>query len=48
MLFPLFVHCLDIFASTIGMLFVKTKKGLPEFDANYGTLEDSLAIMKKG
>lgn len=48
MFFPLAVHCLDLFASTIGMHFVRTKKGLPEFDASYGKLEDPLDIMKKG
>lgn len=48
MLFPLAVHSLDIFASTIGMLFVKTKPGLPEFHPNYGELEDALDIMKRG
>lgn len=29
MFFPLTVHTLDILVSTIGMYFVKTKKGLP-------------------
>jgi len=48
MLFPLTVHCLDIFASTIGMLFVRTRKGLPEYNPVYGNLEDPLEIMKKG
>jgi len=48
MLFPLTVHCLDIFASTIGMLFVKTKKGLPDYNPHYGDLEDPLDVMKKG
>jgi Na+/H+-translocating membrane pyrophosphatase len=31
MVFPLAVHCLDIFGSTIGMFYVKTKKGVPEY-----------------
>ncbi|KAL4469330.1 hypothetical protein ABPG72_005966 [Tetrahymena utriculariae] len=48
MFFPLAVHCLDLFASTVGMHFVKTKKGLPEYDASYGKLEDPLDVMKKG
>jgi H(+)-translocating pyrophosphatase len=48
MLFPLTVHCLDIFASTIGMLFVKTKQGLPDYNPHYGDLEDPLDVMKKG
>ena len=48
MLFPLALHCLDILASTIGMLFVKTKAGLPEFQPNYGELEDALDVMKRG
>jgi len=41
MMFPLALHCLDIFASTFGMWFVKTKPGLPQFNANYGEMEDS-------
>jgi H(+)-translocating pyrophosphatase len=48
MMFPLALHCLDIVASTAGMMFVKTKKGLPHFNANYGEMEDSLDIMKRG
>jgi H(+)-translocating pyrophosphatase len=48
MLFPLTVHCLDIIASTIGMLFVHTKKGLPDYNPHYGDLEDPLDIMKRG
>ncbi len=48
MLFPLAVHCLDLLASTIGLSFVYTKPGLPEFDAGYGELEDPLNIMKRG
>ena len=48
MLFPLALHCLDILSSTIGMLFVKTKPGLPEFSPTYGELEDALDIMKRG
>lgn len=48
MLFPLALHCLDILASTVGMLFVRTKKGLPEFSPNYGELEDALDVMKRG
>jgi len=48
MLFPLTVHCLDIFASTIGMLFIKTKKGLPDYNPHYGEVEDPLDIMKRG
>jgi len=48
MLFPFAVHALDMFASTIGMLFVHTKPGLPDYDATYGVLEDPLDIMKRG
>lgn len=48
MMFPLALHCLDIIASTVGMHFVKTKRGLPFYDANYGEFEDSLEIMKRG
>jgi len=38
MFFPLSIHCLDIVVSTIGMHFVRTKKGLPDLDMNYGEL----------
>lgn len=48
MIFPLALHSLDIFASTVGMAFVQTKKGLPFYDASYGEMEDSLDVMKKG
>lgn len=48
MLFPFAVHILDMFASTIGMLFVHTKPGLPDYDPTYGPLEDPLDIMKRG
>ncbi len=40
MFFPLSIHCLDIVVSTIGMHFVRTKKGLPDLDMNYGELQD--------
>ena len=48
MFFPLVVHSLDMFASTIGMYFVQTKPGLPQYNAGYGALEDPLDVMKKG
>jgi len=48
MIFPLAVHCLDIFSSTIGMFYVSTKKGVPEYNIDYGKMEDPLDIMKKG
>lgn len=48
MLFPLAVHCVDIIASTIGVVMVKTKPGLPDYDASYGELEDPLDLMKRG
>lgn len=48
MVFPLALHSLDILASTLGMAFVKTKKGLPFYDASYGEMEDSLEVMKRG
>jgi Na+/H+-translocating membrane pyrophosphatase len=48
MVFPLALHSLDILASTIGMAFIKTKKGLPFYDASYGEMEDSLEVMKRG
>ena len=48
MVFPLALHSLDILASTIGMAFIKTKPGLPFYDASYGEMEDSLEVMKRG
>jgi len=48
MMFPLALHCLDIIASTFGMWFVYTKPGLPQFNAGYGEMEDSLDIMIRG
>ena len=48
MLFPFALHCLDILASTIGLHFVRTKPGLPDYDVNYGPIEDPLDIMKRG
>jgi H+-translocating diphosphatase len=47
-LFPLLVHTLDLIVSTIGVLFVKTKPGLPSLKAGYGELEDPLDILKRG
>ena len=34
--------------STVGMLNVYTKPGLPDYDTSYGELEDPLVIMKRG
>jgi Na+/H+-translocating membrane pyrophosphatase len=36
MIFPIAVHCLDIFSSTVGMFYVCTKKGVPEYNIDYG------------
>ena len=47
-LFPLLVHTLDLMVSTIGVLFVKTKPGLPSLKPSYGELEDPLDILKRG
>jgi len=47
-LFPLLVHTLDLIVSTIGVLFVKTKPGLPSLKPDYGALEDPLDILKRG
>ena len=47
-MFPLAVHTVDLIASTAGFLMVKTKPGLPDYDAGYGKLEDPLAVMKRG
>ena len=47
-LFPLVVHSLDLFVSTIAVYFVGTKKGHPQKDASYGPIEDPLAVLKRG
>lgn len=47
-IFPLMIHCLDIFVSIIGAKFVKTKPGLPMGGTDYQDIEDPLAVMKKG
>ena len=47
-LFPLLVHTLDLIVSTIGVLFVQTKPGLPSLKQDYGALEDPLDILKRG
>ena len=38
MIFHLAIHCLDMFGSTIGMYYVKTKKGVPEYNIDYGNV----------
>jgi H(+)-translocating pyrophosphatase len=47
-LFPLIIHCLDITVSIIGAKFVKTRPGLPMGGSDYQSIEDPLAVMKKG
>lgn len=47
-LFPLVVHSLDLIVSTIAVFYVKTKPGLPQYNRDYGEMEDPLDIMKKG
>lgn len=47
-LFPLLVHSLDLVVSTIGVLSVYTKPGLPNLKSDYGKLEDPLDILKRG
>ena len=47
-LFPLIVHSLDLTVSTIGVFFVKTKPGLPQYQRDYGELEDPLDVLKRG
>jgi hypothetical protein len=48
MLFPFAVHILDIIGSSIGLLFVSTKPGLPSFEKDFSALEDPLKILKRG
>lgn len=47
-LFPLVVHSLDLLVSTIGVFFVKTKPGLPQFKHDYGELEDPFDVLTRG
>jgi hypothetical protein len=47
-LFPLVVHTLDLVVSTIGVFFVSTKPGLPQYKHDYGELEDPLNVLKRG
>lgn len=47
-LFPLIVHSLDLFVSTVAVYTVGTKKGHPSRDSNYGPLEDPLTVLKRG
>ena len=47
-LFPLLVHSLDLWVSTISVFFVKTKPGHPSKTSNYGPLEDPLTVLKRG
>jgi H(+)-translocating pyrophosphatase len=49
-IFPLVIHCLDLFVSCIGAKFVSTKKGLPSMGlGEYSVeMEDPLVVMKKG
>lgn len=42
------MHTLDLVVSTIAVFFVKTKPGLPQYQHNYGDLEDPLSVMKRG
>eukprot|EP00921_Rhytidocystis_pertsovi_P010555 GHVQ01016987.1.p1 GENE.GHVQ01016987.1~~GHVQ01016987.1.p1 ORF type:complete len:919 (+),score=104.96 GHVQ01016987.1:288-3044(+) len=44
-LFPLGVHCMDLMISSLGILLVKTKKGMPDADSAAGAPEDPLKIM---
>lgn len=47
-LFPLVVHSLDLIVSTISVFYVATKPGLPQFNRDYGELEDPLTVLKRG
>ena len=44
-LFPLLVHSLDLFVSTVAVFFVKTKPGMPTYSSE---LEDPLSVLKRG
>jgi Na+/H+-translocating membrane pyrophosphatase len=47
-LFPLVIHCLDLFVSIVGARFVRTKSGLPIGGSDYQSIEDPLTVMKRG
>jgi inorganic pyrophosphatase len=47
-LFPLIVHSLDLLVSTIGVLCVSTKPGLPQYKHDYGELEDPFHVLTRG
>lgn len=47
-LFPLLVHSLDLFVSTVSVYFVSTKEGHPLKDPSYGQIEDPLEVLKRG
>ena len=47
-LFPMVVHSLDLIVSTISVFFVQTKAGLPQYNRDYGELEDPLNVLKRG
>lgn len=47
-LFPLMVHSLDLFVSSIAIFFVKTKPGHPHRDSTYGPFENPLNVLKRG
>lgn len=44
-LFPLGVHCMDLIISSIGILLVRTKRGLPDAESASGGTVDPLAVM---
>lgn len=46
-LFPLYVHCLDLLVSCIGSTFIQTTEGLP-LESEMHTMEDPLNVLKKG
>lgn len=46
--FPLIIHCLDLIASIIGSLYVKTRPGLPIGGSDYQNIEDPLDVMLRG
>lgn len=46
--FPLIIHCLDLIASIIGSMFVKTKPGLPIGGSEYQDIEDPMEVMLRG
>ncbi|KAF4653350.1 VP, versatile peroxidase [Perkinsus olseni] len=45
--FPLAVHCMDMVVSSVGMMLIRAKKGMPTHSAKDTADEDPMKIMKR-